>query len=122
MNDETKAGVRAHKWVGPNTGLMDGFCERCGVPYDSNEWEAGCAGPTFYREARYTIIKLSDVRKLPVAQQIAIGHCVEALGVLLGAAGLPMREAVVVEKDWPEYESTWAAIESRWYREQREKK
>lgn len=120
MSNEYK--VREHKWVGPNTGLMDGFCERCGVAYDSNEWEAGCAGPTFYRDPdRYVVIKATDVKNLPRSQRVAVTHMIEAIGALMDGAGVPMRKTLVIEKDWPEFEPAYAMIESRWYREQREK-
>lgn len=70
---------------------------------------------TFNREQRYLVLKSSDM--------IATGLTETELDQLQAIcakvdqyrrnAGKPVLETVVVEKDWPEYEPTWAAIEQR---------
>jgi len=58
---------------------------------------------TFKREVRYVVLKLSH---MSVEQQ-------EELNTAIKRIGLGTIDCVVVEKDWPEYESTFKAIEKR---------
>ncbi len=70
---------------------------------------------TLNREQRYLVLKSSDM--------IAAGLTETELDQLQAIcakvdqyrrnAGKPDLETVVVEKDWPEYEPTWQAIEQR---------
>lgn len=70
---------------------------------------------TFDREQRYLVMKSSDV--------IAAGLTETELDQLQAIcakvdqyrtnAGKPNLESLVIEKDWPEYEPTWKAIEQR---------
>ena len=66
------------------------------------------------REHRYFVLKLTDAdRWLTATERLilaAIGEKVEAHRCNTGKAPL---ECVVVERDWPEYEPTWKAIEAR---------
>lgn len=64
---------------------------------------SGKSEKPFKREKRYFVVKRSDL----TAQQT------EQLQQLLDSFALPVRESVVVESDWPEYEDVWAMIESR---------
>jgi hypothetical protein len=69
----------------------------------------------FKRENRYFVLKWTDIdaARLPSDLRVALhraGHLVAAQRLERGK--LPL-ECVVVEKDWPEYEPTWAAIEQR---------
>jgi hypothetical protein len=68
----------------------------------------------FVRENRYLVIKWSDVHSVLSTEQ---GHeLLSVINVLNDArekAGRGVLECVVVEKDWPEYEPTWRAIERR---------
>jgi hypothetical protein len=57
----------------------------------------------FQREERYIVIKLTDINP----QQ----H--HTLMSVLGSEQIRTRDAVVVEKDWPEYEHVWKMIEHR---------
>lgn len=118
----TATGIRAHRWVGPPTGLMDAECERCGVFYDSDGYDKPCKGPIFYRQDRYEVIKYADIAKLPQAQQNIVWNLLGSVATLLQEAGMKHRECVVVESDWPIYERTWRGIESQFYKEQRAKK
>jgi hypothetical protein len=59
---------------------------------------------TFIREDRYIVIKLS---KLSSEQKEMLAE------LMLSPIGLPTVSAVVVEKDWPEYEPVWKMIENR---------
>lgn len=68
----------------------------------------------FERENRYTVLKNCDVTEALDADET------ERLIYLLGRVdeyreevGKMPLECVVVESDWPEYETTWAAIEAR---------
>lgn len=62
----------------------------------------------FHREDRYIVIKHKDLGNVPVAYR---EHLVRPLFAL--QAHLPVRECVVVESDWPEYETVWRMIEAR---------
>lgn len=62
----------------------------------------------FHREDRYIVIKHKDLGNVPVAYR---EHLVRPLFAL--QAHLPVRECVVVESDWPEYETVWRMIERR---------
>lgn len=69
----------------------------------------------FTRENRYLVLKASDMvavglTEVELDQLQAICAKVDQYRV---AAGKPDLECVVVEKDWPEYEPTWQAIEHR---------
>ncbi|WP_236175961.1 hypothetical protein [Pseudomonas pseudonitroreducens] len=62
----------------------------------------------FQREDRYIVIKRKDLNTVPFA---ALQSFLEHLGVL--ASFLPRHEFVVVESDWPEYETVWAMLAAR---------
>lgn len=62
----------------------------------------------FERECRYIVIKRKDLALVPVAYRRSL---VEPLGSLM--SHIPHREYVVVESDWPEYETVWGMIEAR---------
>jgi hypothetical protein len=63
---------------------------------------------TFQREDRYIVIKRSDLKKVPVSYRSSL---VDPMFSLL--SHLPRRECLVIESDWPEYESYWQMIERR---------
>jgi len=63
---------------------------------------------TFERENRYIIIKRSDLQNVPVAYRSSL---VDPMFSLL--SHLPSRKCLVIESDWPEYESYWQMIERR---------
>ena len=68
----------------------------------------------FVRENRYLVIKWSDAHKaLNIKQTYALSCAVNVLNAMRVKAGRGVLECVVVEKDWPEYEPTWEAIERR---------
>src|SRR3989304_1450348 len=68
----------------------------------------------FVRENRYLVIKWSDAHKaLNIDQTYALSCAVNVLNAMRVKAGRGVLECVVVEKDWPEYEPTWEAIERR---------
>ncbi|SCZ12621.1 hypothetical protein [Pseudomonas sp. NFACC37-1] len=62
----------------------------------------------FQREDRYIVIKRSDLKKVPVSYRSSL---VDPMFSLL--SHLPRRECLVIESDWPEYESYWQMIERR---------
>lgn len=66
------------------------------------------------REQRYFVLKLKDMRDALSDEQrntlYDLWRRVEGYRV---ARSKPPLECVVVEKDWPEYEPTWAAIAAR---------
>lgn len=68
----------------------------------------------FYRESRYTVIKIKDASKHLTPSQFTALRDIE-FAVSLGRAkeNKPPLTAVVVESDWPEYEMVWAMIEER---------
>ena len=62
----------------------------------------------FKREDRYIVIKRKDLNAAPFA---ALHSFLEHLQMLGGI--LPPRQFLVIESDWPEYETTWRMIERR---------
>lgn len=62
----------------------------------------------FKREARYIVIKLSDLNKLRGTQTEALRQELATV-----SRRLPKRECVVVESDWPEYHFVWLMLEHR---------
>ncbi|MBL4797211.1 MAG: hypothetical protein JKY50_07345 [Oleispira sp.] len=68
----------------------------------------------FQRESRYTIFKKSDVfEALCPIEQTMILELQDKIKAHRKRKGKNPLECVVVEADWPEYEPTWATIESR---------
>ncbi len=73
----------------------------------------------FKREIRYVVLKATDL------QAAGLTHTeLDTLRAICAKvdqyrmdAGKPDLECVVVEKDWPEYEPTWLAIERRMFSE-----
>ena len=56
----------------------------------------------FNREARYYVIKQKDMTE---EKRFVLDHT-------LFGQGIPTRECVVVEADWPNYEETWESIQA----------
>lgn len=68
----------------------------------------------FMREEHYIVFKISDVLEhLTTTEAIHLARLYEIQRVGRREAGKAELECVVVEADWPEYESTWRAIEAR---------
>ena len=68
----------------------------------------------FQREERYLVFKISDViEHLTTTEALHLARLYEIQRVGRKEAGKSELECVVVEKDWPEYEPTWRAIEAR---------
>lgn len=68
----------------------------------------------FEREHRYLVIKVKDAREYLDAQdQHLLDEISDRIDLGRIRAGKEPLEYVVVERDWPEYEPTWAAIEAR---------
>ncbi len=68
----------------------------------------------FQRELRYYVLKISDVRgALSKPEQETLNRLCDIVNDYRKHRGKEPIEAVVVEHDWPEYESTWAAIQRR---------
>lgn len=68
----------------------------------------------FKREERYLIFKLSDVEDhFTPSERQQLARLAEVQRVGRSESGKPLLECVVVEADWPEYEPTWNAIETR---------
>ncbi len=68
----------------------------------------------FIHEERYIVFKISDVvEHLTTTEAIHLARLYEIQRVGRKEAGKAELECVVVEKDWPEYEPTWKAIEAR---------
>lgn len=66
------------------------------------------------REYRYMVFKLKDIQfSLTREERGFLKHLAGKVhDYRLGEGKAPL-ECVVVESDWPEYESTWKAIEKR---------
>ena len=68
----------------------------------------------FVREPRYLVIKIKDaVKYLSEAQCFALTTLAARVEKGRSGDGKPALDSVVVERDWPEFEPTWAAIEAR---------
>lgn len=69
----------------------------------------------FKREIRYVVLKASDLQAVGLtdAELAALTAVVSKVDQYRMNAGKPDLECVVVEKDWPEFEPTWKAIERR---------
>ena len=68
----------------------------------------------FNREDRYLVLKYADLNEALSTQEqqtlLGLANKIESHRTRQGKSFL---QAVVVEKDWPEYEPTWKAIEAR---------
>lgn len=67
-------------------------------------------GNEFKREERYIVIKIKDAQAVDSDEPF---NGYDHLRAFLKQQSIPTREGLVIEKDWPEYEPTWAAIERR---------
>lgn len=69
----------------------------------------------FVREFhRYWVLKMTDMlASLSPEEMDTLIQLTDKVDLYRGNAGKPPLMCVVVESDWPEYEPTWAAIESR---------
>lgn len=68
----------------------------------------------FEREERYIVLKITDVlTHLNQSEIDQLRHMQRTVEGGRALAGKPVLRCVVVEKDWPEYDPTWAAIEAR---------
>lgn len=65
----------------------------------------------FIREERYIVFKISDLGNFLKADEIR--RLAREYAEQRRLKGKKPLECVVVEKDWPEYEPTWKAIEAR---------
>ena len=69
---------------------------------------------TFTREARYVVLKNADIMQcLTVSELIELRRIQAKVEEHRAEIGKPPLDCVVVESNWPEYEPTWKAIESR---------
>lgn len=69
----------------------------------------------FIRENRYVVLKGSDLQAMGLTESELefLSDLCSKVDQHRRDAGKPDLQCVVVEKDWPEYEPTWAAIERR---------
>ena len=67
----------------------------------------------FKREDRYLVIKHSDLQRIDDGLYEELCEVVEKVGENFKDIGIPYREFVVVEHDWPEYESVREMIQAR---------
>ncbi len=68
----------------------------------------------FERERRYTVIKTADAERfLSVEERSALATIEEKINQRRWKENRGKLTAVVVEQDWPEYETVWKMIEDR---------
>ena len=68
----------------------------------------------FKREQRYFVVKVKDAKEYLDAHQLEkLAEIADTISEGREKDGIPAVECIVVESDWPEYESTWRAIEDR---------
>jgi hypothetical protein len=66
----------------------------------------------FRRESRYIVMKVSDVNvALSDVEREQLSGLMEKIVEHRQSAGKAPLECVVVEADWPIYDSTWDAVE-----------
>lgn len=66
------------------------------------------------RERRYTVFKHTDMEKYLSGEEIQQLCALDSkINFCRQQEGRGLLTAAVVEKDWPEYEPTWAMIEAR---------
>lgn len=71
------------------------------------------------RELRYTVLKISDVcEALDPDEKTELIRLEEKVELYRKQVGKPTLECVVVESDWPEYETVWKLIKTRVEQEQ----
>jgi hypothetical protein len=74
--------------------------------------------PVFSPELRYMTFKLTDLAGLELQDLTTLHHLANKVARLRAEAGKKPLCALVVEKDWPEYQPTWAALAKRCLGEQ----
>ena len=63
---------------------------------------------------RYLVLKRSDIEKyINLSTQVALANVDQAITHHRHDEGRPPLECIVIESDWPEYESTLSALEAR---------
>ena len=67
----------------------------------------------FHREDRYTVIKHTDIGRIPHKAQLSARRNLRSIHEEIFKAGAPARSFVVVESDWPEYNFVWLMLEHR---------
>lgn len=68
----------------------------------------------FERERRYTVIKTADAERfLSVEERSALATIEEKINQRRWKENRGKLTSVVVEQDWPEYETVWKMIEDR---------
>lgn len=68
----------------------------------------------FKREHRYLVLKKKEIDKvLSANQKIKLGEICQALIEARQADGKPQLQCVVVQSNWPEYETIWDMIQAR---------
>lgn len=67
------------------------------------------------REQRYIVLKLKDMEEasFPLGHIDAFNEICDAVNTTRIRRGAGLLECVVVEQDWPEYETVWRMIEAR---------
>ena len=76
--------------------------------------DAASSNKIMIRENRYLVLKRKDIQAhLSDYEAEQLRQIAEKVHRGRIAQGKQALECVVVEKDWPEYESTWSAIELR---------
>lgn len=69
---------------------------------------------SFIREERYLVLKYSDLKEcLSEDENETLHSLVLKNDSYRRKNGKPILEAVVIEKDWPEYETVWKMLETR---------
>lgn len=74
--------------------------------------------PVFSPELRYMVFKISDLHGLDTQDNIMLCHLANKVARLRQEAAKKPLQALVIEKDWPEYQPTWAALAKRCLGEQ----
>lgn len=64
-------------------------------------------------EKRYVVMKLKDVDQLPAEDYHQLGLILNKIAAIRAARGKDDLNCLVIEKDWPEFESAFKLIEER---------
>lgn len=65
------------------------------------------------REERYLVFKYTDLDDLITSYHNSLVDIINQVELIRAKKGKPPIKCVVVEEDWPEYETVWKLIEER---------
>lgn len=65
------------------------------------------------REERYLVFKYTDLDDLITSYHNSLVDIINQVELIRAKRGRPALKCVVIEEDWPEYETVWKLLEER---------